>query len=163
MRLARKVTIAKWRSTEWASSTMIPADAISIDLRTQENTLSFWKADPVRDRDGEEAVMALVGTLQRLDKIDVVFVDAESLEDVDRVESPGATFFKHLTDQHVDLSNLDLARLSIAAKSIGDQVYGENSRRITRLEVKRIIMQAVSEGKIDVEAMHEKLRAELGL
>ncbi len=43
MFLARKITQAKWRPKEGFADGEIAADAVNADLRTQDNSLSFWR------------------------------------------------------------------------------------------------------------------------
>lgn len=163
MRLARKVTPAKWRSLDKASPDSIPADAISIDLRTRGNTLSFWEADPT-DADSEEcAILALVGTLERIDKIDVAFIEAGDLANIDTVSTPGTTLFTEFSERHLDLANLDHCKLAVAARTVGEQVYGAKTKALTRKQVKTILQKAADEGRLDIDSMHENLRGELGL
>ena len=44
MFLARKISRAKWPATRELSVSEIPADAVTGDLRTQNNALSFFLA-----------------------------------------------------------------------------------------------------------------------
>ena len=41
--LARKISRAKWEATKDLGDGEIQADAVSADLRTMGNTLSFWR------------------------------------------------------------------------------------------------------------------------
>ena len=52
MFLARKVSLAKWSKKDELAEGEIPADAVTADLRTQDNKLSFWRCG-----NGEGAVL----------------------------------------------------------------------------------------------------------
>ena len=57
MFLARKITRAKWDTGQELSAGEISADAVTSDLRTKENTLSFWRCRTETNGDVEDAVL----------------------------------------------------------------------------------------------------------
>lgn len=78
MYLARKIARAKWTSNGNSSNRVtaagIAADAVTGDLRTQDNTLSFWTCPSGTDDDVEEAALAIAATWERLGKLDLVWL-----------------------------------------------------------------------------------------
>ena len=72
MFLARKITRAKWVSADLDSGE-IPADAVTADLRTKNNTLSFWQCGDGTEEGLNEAVLALAAAGQRVENIDIVW------------------------------------------------------------------------------------------
>lgn len=101
MKLLRKITHSKWREWDEASIDNIPADALTVCMRTKGNTLSFWRVD---DENQNKALLALLGSLQQIESIDVVYVDSAALEGVELISTPGETAFKDLADLHVDVT-----------------------------------------------------------
>ena len=74
MFLARKITRAKWAAKQELSVGEIPADAVTVDLRTQDNALSFWRCPNDTDRDVEEAALAIAAARKRVDRLDIVWL-----------------------------------------------------------------------------------------
>ena len=66
MYLARKISRAKWGAGGLLTPDEIPADAITLDLRTQGNALSFWQGGGGTKKEVEEAALALL----RLNRVD---------------------------------------------------------------------------------------------
>lgn len=160
-KLARKVSLAKWRSPAWASIESIPADAVSIDLKTSGNTLSFWRAGGGDADSEEQATLALLGTLQRLDKMDIAFVDESLLAGINVQANPGSTAFTELRGLHVDLADLNHEALSLTAKALGAEVFSSRTRQLTRLEVKKRLQDALREGRIVGDSLPADLRKDL--
>jgi hypothetical protein len=76
--LARKITCAKWESREGFAAGGIPADAVTADLRTTGNTLSFWKCEPPPDDGIGAVVLGLATGAARIDWLDLVWVEEDS-------------------------------------------------------------------------------------
>ena len=53
--LARMFTRAKWKQCVDLGSQEIPADAVTCDLKTRDNTLSFWQCGEGTDEEVSEA------------------------------------------------------------------------------------------------------------
>ena len=62
MFLARKITQAKWRPKAGFAEGEIAADAVTVDLKTQDNSLSFWRCPTETTQDLEKAVLAIAAT-----------------------------------------------------------------------------------------------------
>ena len=55
--LARKISRAKWDPKAGLTADEIPADAVTADLRTQDNALSFWACGSGDTRELDEVVL----------------------------------------------------------------------------------------------------------
>lgn len=79
----------KWIVSDSELLGEISADAVTGNLRTQDNTLSMWE---VADDPGE-AVLALACGKQRLDTLDIVMLDKEAVQSrgLEVVEKLGET------------------------------------------------------------------------
>lgn len=77
--LARKVSRAKWPTTYEDLPNIVPADAITGDLRTSSNTLSFWRCDSSESEDLERAVIALASGAERPDQVQLVYLSESAL------------------------------------------------------------------------------------
>ena len=163
MFLARKITRAKWRAQQGLAAEEISADAVTIDLRTQENVLSFWQC-PTDAVDGvEEAALAIAAAGERVDKLDIVWLDDQELQDDGQTlrNSEGRTPVTRLADLHVEVSRLDYVRLGSVARRIVAAIEANKYRRLTRRRVKELIAEAVEQGHIDIDRLEDKVRAEV--
>jgi len=126
--LARKFARAKWDHKADLSDGEISADAVTSDLRTKDDTLSFWKCGGATKPEIEEAALALAAAGDRIDKIDLVWLTEEELrEDGQMLEcTPGRTPVSDLARQHVDVSRLDYVRLGKVAEQIVSAIASGN-------------------------------------
>lgn len=163
MFLARKITRAKWAATEDLSVGEIPADAVTVDLRTQENSLSFWRCPTDSDSDVEEVALAIAAAGERVDRLDIVWLADEELQNDGHVlnNTEGRTPLTGMATMHVDVSRLDYVRLGKVARQVDAALEGDRHRRLTKARVKSLIKRAVEQGRIDGSDLHDKLRAEV--
>ena len=163
MYLARKVTRAKWAANQGLATGEIPADAVTIDLRTQGNSLSFWQCPTDTASDVEEAALAIAAAREHIDRLDVVLLDDEELQADGQAlaNTEGRTPVTDLAPLHVDVSRLDYARLGRVAKRVAGAIEEKRHRRITRARVKKLIAAAVEKGRIDLDDLESGVREEV--
>ena len=144
------------------SNDEIPADAVTADLRTQGNSLSFWQCPTDATRDVEEAALAIAAARERVDRLDIVWLDDQELQDDGQTlrNSEGRTV-PRLAHLHVEVFRLDYVRLGSVAHRIVAAIRENRYRRLTRGDVKRLITAAVEQGRIDLDALQDKVRAEV--
>ena len=163
MFLARVITRSKWEPKPWMQAGDFSADAVTGDLRTQENALSFWRCVSDTAADLEDAVLAIAAGRDGLDKVDIVWLededlqaDGQSLEDTD-----GRTPISDMVERHVDVRQLDYDRLGKVARRIVSAIATDQYRRITKVRVKKILVSAVSGGRVNLEALSERIQTQL--
>lgn len=163
MFLARKITRAKWAAIEDLSVGEIPADAVTVDLRTQENSLSFWRCPTDSDGDVEEVALAIAAAGERIDRLDIVWLADEELQNDGHVlkNTEGRTPLADMAAMHVDVSRLDFVRLGKVARQVDAALEGDRHRRLTKARVRSLIKQAVEQGRIDSSDLDDKLRDEV--
>jgi hypothetical protein len=66
-------------STAELSEGEIPSDAVTADLRTTDNALSFWRCDAPDRAQIEDAALAMAAAGNRIDRMDVVWIAVENL------------------------------------------------------------------------------------
>ncbi|MFO1433985.1 MAG: hypothetical protein U1F76_28490 [Candidatus Competibacteraceae bacterium] len=161
--LVRKVTRAKWDRRDGLAEDEIPADAVTADLRTTNNTLSFWRCAALADDEIYKTVLALATAAERLDRMDIVWVE----EDIFRAHSvslnpsEGRTPVVSLRSKHVDVVKLDLGRLSKVATLLSQALAQGQHRRFTKREVVEIIVAAVHQNLVSVDELEPKVRNEI--
>ena len=163
MFLARKITRAKWAAKQELSVGEIPADAVTVDLRTQDNALSFWRCPNDTDSNVEEAALAIAAAGQRVDRLDIIWLADEELQADDQIlrKTEGRTPVTNMTAMHIDVSRLDYVRLGRVARRVVTAIEANRYRRFTRARVKSLIEEALGQGRIDRGALHEGLRSEV--
>jgi len=145
----------KWEPID---SSSIPADAITGDLRTQGNKLSLWQFDSVTDENINMVGLALASKRDDLAPIAITWADRETLSaDVDFEVSLGDTPVHSLKSFHIDALNVDLERLSLIAKLFFESINNDNFKRLTRTEVKRLMIAAIQSDNLKAADLNEKL------
>ena len=163
MLLARKITRAKWRPSHSLSPGEISADAITGDLRTQGNTLSFWQCPSGNHAAIEQAALAIASTGDRIDKVDIVWLDDADLKnDGQTVETTeGQTPILDLNELHVDVCHLDFTRLGKVAQRIANAINEERYIRIPRARIQAMLADAIERGQVDRGSLQPKVRDEI--
>lgn len=163
MFLARKITRAKWDTGQELSAGEISADAVTSDLRTKENTLSFWRCRTETNGDVEDAVLAIAAAGDRLDRLDVVWLSYDELQADGQTfkNTDGRTPVRELADRHVDVCKLDYTRLGKVARRVVAAIEDKRCRRFTKAGVKKLLSAAVGHGRINLDDLSNGLRAEM--
>ncbi len=163
MFLARKITRAKWTPKAELAADEVPADAVTADLRTTENALSFWRCGEATEGEVEEAALAIASAGGRLDRLDVIWLsdealtqDSQSLRNTD-----GRTPVKALVKQHVHVHRLDYVRLGKVADRVTDAIQDGKHRRLTKKRVTNIVAAAVEQGRVALIDLEKKVQAEV--
>ena len=161
--LARTIARAKWPKTGELTTGEIPADAVTIDLRTQGNSLSFWQCNSDKKDDIEEAALAIASGRERIDKLDIVWLDEENMRTDSQVlrDSEGRTPVSDLVNSHVDLVGLNYNLLGMVAQRVVNAIEENRYRRLTKRRVKKLIAKAHQQGRISANLLSDKLRAEI--
>ena len=167
MFLARMVTRAKWEAKGGLEDGELPADAVTIDLRTTGNTLSFWRCGDASPEALERAVLALAAGRERLDRVDLTWVDVAGLDqdDIALARTPGKTPVASMVDEHIDAANLDYARLGRVARRVEAALRDNRHRRWTEKQVRRLLADAVDNDLLEISGLQpgvaERVKQEL--
>lgn len=167
MFLARRIAPAKWDKTNnlrlGVAEDEISADAITGDLRTRENSLSFWRCRIKTDVEIEDVVLAIAAAGERLDRLAMVWVmenefqaDGQCLK-----ESPGRTPVTDLVDRHVDICRLDCSRLGKVAQLVATAIESNQCHVFPKGRVKELLIEAVNKGRVAPEQLADRLRSEI--
>lgn len=161
--LVRKISRAKWVPKDDLAPSGIAADAVTADLRTTGNTLSFWRCSSTDKADIESAALALAAAADRPDRLDVVYLDEQVVRDKGLVteSTPGDTPVVSLRDHHVDILKLDLERLGAVARLVAVAHRSNHSHRMTKNEVVELVAAAIREGLLRLEDLNGEMRAKV--
>lgn len=162
MLLARKCARAKWAPKAYHSSSEIPSDAVA-DLKSSENTLSFWTIADASDEELKKTALALAAAGDRIDSLDVVWVAERDLLSggltIERTD--GATPVVSLRSRHVDICHLDLNRHTTVVRLVAAAIKNENIKRLSKKEVVAILVAAVRDGDLDPQQLKQSIKDEL--
>ena len=157
----RKIQKRKWDRTPdlaWVPQGDLPADPL-YDLRTEENQLSVFM---IRDDRSnlDQVVVAIAAKWERLDNFDYALFDQETVARlrIDLHETAGDTPDAAANRWHRDLVNLTGQKLVALAVAIW--ACGERQRKLQK-EMKRLLAEAVSSGRIDPNALTPELRKKI--
>lgn len=163
MFLARKISRAKWNPKHGLGGGELPADAVTGDLRTTENALSFWRCGDGTDGEVLEAVLAIVSGGDRIDKLDMVWVAEADLQTDGQTwkDTDGRTPVVSLVKQHLDVHRLDYVRLGRIAERVVGAIAGGRYRRLTKKRVTKLVADAVEQERVALSDLQEKVRADV--
>lgn len=162
MLLVRRIGRRKWPATFTdGSADRIPADAVTADLRTQNNSLSFWICEDVDDLEG--AVLAIAAAAQRITPIDIVWIEDHELQfsEYRRVRTDGDTPVAAWRQRHLDLGGLDYAGLGNVASVVADAVSANRWRRVPLPRVREMLAKSVSEDALRLDDLEPKVQSEI--
>ena len=163
MFLARTITRSKWEPKHGLQSGKISADAVTGDLRTRDNMLSFWQCPSGTEVELEDVVLAIATGHVEVAKVEIVWLDDEDLRTDGQtlINSDGRTPVAELVSLHVNVFHLDYTRLGKIACRIVSAIVAEQYRRLPRMYVRRLLTSAVSSGRINLKNLSEKIQTEL--
>ncbi|WP_311969365.1 hypothetical protein [Pseudomonas baltica] len=155
--MVRTVNKAKWDM----SFNPANADAITLCLKTKNNTLSFWVVEsPEKVDDG---VLAIASANQNLDAIDIVVVDSAEFEarDIKIIESVGRTACLDLASSHRDLAELNVRHLEGVSEVIASKIKDNKVVRYNMSSLRNLIEIAIDAKRINLELLHEGIKKKL--
>ena len=158
--LARRVSHAKWEAT--LGNDRITADAVTADLRTTNNSLSFWRCDASSDDGWHRAVLAVAAAADRPDRLDIVCLDEEDVRTLglSTTNTPGTTPVASLRGHHVDIVQLDLGGLSDLAQLVATARRSKpEEHRMSRRRVVELVARAVSDGLVCVADLKDGMKS----
>jgi len=161
--LARKITRPKWDSSPGMDQGAVGADAVTADLRTQNNALSLWEFSDA-EKELREIVLALAANFDRIEKIDIAWFLREDAEKagIEIQPTKGQTPVDDLRDWHRDAMNLDLDRLGGVARSLSRSVRNNGwVRRFRKKEVRNVLKEAVDQRRLIAGSLSEGIQRDL--
>jgi hypothetical protein len=148
--LARSISTAKWKGRTYIAGNEIPADAVTYDMRTMDNTLSFWLYDPGKEGSLDDVALALASARDNIQRLDLVWLDHKQVEQMNlKIDSTrGETPAKHLQHNHRDVVGIDLVRLVDLARSVANAVTNNQTKRFTERQIHELLSKAAQDNLI---------------
>ena len=154
----------KWDKTQfptWLAEGDLPA-CIVRDLRADDNAISLWEI-PDGEDNLAQVVAALTSTRKILkDNFDYALLDVDHLDQVNFVCSSenGTTPYLDINSSHRSLSNLSTQKLMYFAHLLSR--FGV-FRRIGWKELQALLLDAISNDKLNLNKVPKELKQELGI
>ena len=160
--LLRKIRRLRWigeNTPHWVSSDDLPAAPLT-DLNAVDNTLSVWSV--TEDRSNlEDVLAALASNCDNLTHIDYALFSekavAESGLSLRRTE--GGTPHSRANGWHREIVQVTAKKLVALAKAIYDN--RQQVERRDRTEIRRLLLEAASDGWINLSTLKDGMRQEL--
>ena len=161
MILVRKISHPKWKPSPAFLPEEIRADAITADLRTTDNALSFWECETESNLNGP--ALAIAAAMDRVDKIDLAGLPQEILtgHGLTHAHTDGQTPATDWVRRHVSISKLDYVRLGTVAHQINAAIKQRRFRRFSRQEVADLLIAAARDNLVESSKLHEKVQKEI--
>jgi len=154
----RKVALSKWPG-KGISLSDYPADAIS-DLKTSQNTLSFWFIDSLDDLKNVVIALATAPLVTRLEAMHLLWIEESIFYQKSfsvRKDKKGSTAVTKYEDTHRDICDLTYTTIGTMAEIVADAVHSRAYRTIPTPIVKEYVKTAYLEGDIELSRCHQKL------
>ncbi len=158
--LVRKINKSKWFQIDISSDSDASGDAITNCLRTNKNTLSFWK---IKDkRNIESVILALTASADHLETIDIVVLENKEIEEqIDVVPTTGNSPYEPMNSAHRDLTDITYSKLGIIKDCIIKAIRKDLLKRFTRSKLKSILIKAIENGKLNPEDLKDSVRSKV--
>ena len=155
--LIKWISIAKWRKNKPRLGREASADAITADLRTNDNNLSVWEIFSIEEL--EDAVLAMVSERNKIDKIDVVYLPKELVEkrDLSVILTDGKTRYTKFIDRHRDIADLNYVSLERVSDCVVESVNMNRVKSFSKHEILLLLLTGMESNKIKFEALHPTL------
>lgn len=142
----------------------ISADAVTADLRTQSNKLSFWRCDDGTDQEIENVVLAIAAGRDRIDKVEIVLIDDTGLKKDGQTirATDGRTPIGSLVKLHVDVIQLNYYRLGEVARRVASAIAAGQCHRVSKKRVEALLVTAIDGGNVlQLDGLNDKLRRQV--
>ena len=160
MFLVRKISRAKWEKKSHLHAEEISADAVTVDLRTMDDSLSFWRCSSDSTGDVEDVVLALASIRDSVDRIDIVWIAEEDLQSAGQnmKNTDGRTPVGELVNRHVELYWLDYVRLGKVADCVVTAITNNQCRRVSKKRVTELLKDAISQSRISLDDLSKNIQ-----
>lgn len=157
--IARTIDIALWTHPDNNSTKCdITTDSITKDLKTTNNTLSFWKISDIKDIG--QVVLAWITSRDKITDAYVTWLDDDFSvkKEIECVEVDGETLVEDLKNWHRDLANLNFWKIGYISLGIIEQVEKNNYLLFEEGDVEQLVYDAVCANRISIEVLPKKIK-----
>ncbi len=157
-RRLKKLTYWPSDQDQYSNNELISADAITRDLTTSGDEISWWKIDNLED--AEDVGLSFVSKLDEgtgiIYIVMIPFDDISSKLNIKNTPEHGETAVIGMEQNHYDIYNLNYKTLGVLGDLVARQTSNESHRYIASFKVKKLIEklgQFIDEGKVNVSKL----------
>lgn len=164
MYYVRKISRGKWPEENiinQAGLEDVEADTLTIDLKTDHNTLSVWQVDD--DTELDDIFVALGSNMDNISTIFIVKLDQNDLLSRGIVldDQEGNVPVLGINDKHHNIVNLNYVNMAEIIDTILIGLKEEEWSKRTKSNMKKLLCKAYLEGKLDIDNMSASLVKEI--
>lgn len=160
----RKISRGKWEkalelcgNNEDLNIDFFPADTLTSELRTSDNTLSIWRVNSLDD-----AVLAMMSNEHSsLETIYILHTINLPESDFQIKNTDGNTVVEDLIHNHVDIVNLNYSSIGKVAKFFLQKFQSGNYKKYSPSDIKKILNTAIKNGRLKPEKLNDKVQKKL--
>ena len=150
----RKVSRAKWPDGEnikFESVLKLNADAITCDLKTENNEFSWWRIDEFSEL--EDMAISIASVFQSKAPIFVVFFPEEEMKktllDIENTPNNGYTAVVDQKKNHYDIQHLNVAGILAVAELVANSIQEKKVLKVPRTKIVSKIKEWISIDAVD--------------
>ncbi|MCX3067326.1 hypothetical protein OQE61_07445 [Cetobacterium somerae] len=151
----RKFTKSKWTKTDEVNKNELSSDACTSCLRTSSNKLSLWEINDLKSSSLEEVVLALVTSLDKIDRMQLLYFEKKHLAKEKVVKSSGDTPIKELKEKHSDLTEITYPKLDKIVDIYIASIENGYIKKYSKKEVEQIVNKAILDKRLVLEDTRE--------
>lgn len=150
-----------YKIKESSDISLVPADFLGQEMRTQKNTLSVWRCESIDEVGMRDAIKAALFVSTGIEATQFIILDSDMLDEagIKVVDVTGRTAYKGLNDLHSDLCELTFEKIGVLLN-----LYHRTSLiegripKIEKAEFQQIALEAYNGDFLDEDVMDEKLQ-----
>ncbi|MBR4908838.1 MAG: hypothetical protein IKZ43_07495 [Acidaminococcaceae bacterium] len=160
MFFSRKIARAKWEKAKELCGNpdnidSFPADTLTADLRTSENTLSIWCVE-----DLDDVVLAMMSNEQsKLETISILYF--EDINELKTHDTPGNTKIEELKSKHKDIYDLNYKELGTVAKKFLKAYVNNKYKTYYKKDIQKVLNDSIRKKRVDKTIFNESIRVAL--
>jgi hypothetical protein len=145
----------------WLPQGEAPSHVMTLELENKNNKLSVWEIED-DESNLNDVIVALVSMLDVVDTFDCMLVDKTCVADqgLTLVPTRADTPHRGANKWHLDITELTVSGLARLTRLL--YLQGSHKRR-DGIDVRSLMLEAISAGKISPDKLQEPMRKSLGL
>jgi len=157
----RRVTGKYWSFKCPNSMKKLPADLITMDMRTEDNSFSLYKIE--KNNFLNKVILGLAINRERIQKLQYIRIDESRIksEKFKIQKTDGHTKLDVVNNNHFDIINLKSHTIVELAWFLAKIVEKGDTETIPKQEIKKMITEAINCGEIDISVLTKNVQEEI--
>lgn len=169
--LVRKISITRWPdgvNNVFKSVDEISADAITKDLSTENNELSWWKIDDLSEMKmiGYSIISKFSRRQANVKLVAISYEDAAKVLSIKHTPENGDTAIPKIKEKHYDVYGINYNKLGLLGQMIAQATSLKESKFVLNVSLKNAIeelIQMKKNGEVDSSLLGEYIKEQIEL